>query len=212
MITLDAQKAFYPENARHTVPLSAVSTVAFIYSSSHPVALHLVNPDGEIVPCGVLPAATLDWHRLELRNYTGMIFEAVVQDDSEDVPSILLQLDVRHKVGEPVSDIPLTSAVKSVSQISERERTRRTVMQTLMAMQVMPDDDQLSRLEADLGFDFEEDEFGDYLEEGDPIDYDFDPDRSPSVPDEEPPSDPPKKPKKSPAPPEPEDNPEDDPQ
>lgn len=161
MISIDATKTIYPENGQATVPLSAVSTVAFIYSADHPVKIRLVNPDGEVVPCGVLEAG-FSWHKLELRNYVGLRFEEQLPKGQS--ASLMLQLDVRHKTGEKISSEALTAAVMQPQALSEAERTRRTVMRTLMTLNVMPSEDQMDALEAELGFDFEAEDFGDYLE------------------------------------------------
>lgn len=182
MITLDAQKFFSPPEGRHTIPLSRVSRVAFIYSSNVPVALQLVNPDGELVPCGTLPPSVLEWHKLELRNYHGLRFEAEPSKGKAE-RVFCLSTEVDHRVGEPISDIPMSHAVQTPQQLSEKERTRRTVLQTLETLKVMPSEDQLSVLEAELGFDFESEEFGTYLEpDWDPVDDDVEPVVPPAPP------------------------------
>lgn len=165
MLSLDAKKTeFYPSGVC-TVPLSQVSTVAFLYSSERPVCLSLVDGQGEIIPCGSFPTTPLDWHKLELRNYTGLRLEVIQDDEQADPVGLWVQLDVRHKTGEYIDPTPVEVPVDSPREISVRERTRRTVLQTLMSLNVMPDDQQMSALEADLGFDFEADEFGDFFED-----------------------------------------------
>lgn len=158
---IHAQKWFSPPEGRYAVPLSQVSSVTFIYSSENPVRLSVSDGDGLITPLGVLPPAVLVKYHLELREFTGLLFQV---ESDEDEAVLHLHLDVRHRVGEPVSSVPMAGTVRSPMELTQRERTRRTVLQTLQTLGVMPNEDQLESLEADLGFTFEDDEFGDYLE------------------------------------------------
>lgn len=156
MMQIDAEKVLY--TSKISQPLSAVSTVAFVYSSEFPVAVDLVNPDGEIVRCGTLPPAIMDWHKMELRNFIAIGMSVVPPDvDGEDETSdvgFLVQLDVRHKTGERISSEKAVVPVSDHRHVNEQERVRRIVMATINNLQVTPSEDQLDALETELGFDF----------------------------------------------------------
>lgn len=158
MISLDGMR--HEEAHTFTFPLSQVSTAAFVYSSDHPIEVSLVDPDGEVKRIGTLPPAALDWHKVELRNYAGLRFEV----KGAEGRTAALWMDLRHKVGEKVSQ-QRVAVQAALERVSEQERTRRIVMQAIRTLQVMPSEDQLTALETQLDFSFDEEgDFGEYLE------------------------------------------------
>lgn len=191
MLKIHAKNHTPTPNGRHTVPLSQVSEITFVYSSDHHVGVSLADNDGQIVPMGTLPPASFISHRIELNGYVGLLFEERIP--SKGKSTLNLHLDVRHKVGEPLDPTPMTSAVSDPPKLSERERTRRIVMATLTTTNTMPTEAELLALEGELGFDFEED-FGEFLEDDafdEPPITDPDPDPEPTPADaDNPPADP----------------------
>lgn len=165
-ITLDERKVRHV--SQHSEELFAVSTVAFLYASDFPIRLHLVDSDGEVKPLGQLPPG-IDHHTLELRGYYAIGWKIEPEGDGEfdpdaEVPLFALQVDVRHQMGELLDPTPLTKSVGKKATLTEAERTRRIVMQTLMTTKTSPTEEEMEALETELRFSFDDEEFGLYIE------------------------------------------------
>lgn len=168
-------------DGRLTTALSPVSVLKFTLYCSHPVLFSLVDDDGEIIPCGTHPPGIKDYS-LELKNYVAFVMEAQIPKGEKGKTDLMVQMDARHKAGEPISPIPLKTAVRSLPAISEAERTRRIVMATLRQVNVMPSEGDLIALEAELQFDL----FGDDFQDGDFGDLEPQPEGEPGSAQEQP--------------------------